>query len=86
MPKELVHDSIDLFSAEFPTQECVAEVRWSREAEHVQLATVLVEKADHSPVAREVEGGWYLNLNRRTLNDLIKHLRRARDQAFGRDE
>lgn len=30
--------------------------------------------------------GWYVNLNRHQVNELIRILRRARDQAFGRDE
>lgn len=30
--------------------------------------------------------GWYVGLDRRGINDLIRVLRRARDQAFGRDE
>lgn len=30
--------------------------------------------------------GWYVNLDRHQINDLIRILRRARDQAFGRDE
>ena len=85
MPKELIHDEHQ-YSGDHPNQECVTEVRWSREGEHVQIATTLIEMADHSPVERKVQGGWYVTLNRRTINDLIRHLRRARDQAFGRDE
>lgn len=30
--------------------------------------------------------GWHVDLNRQQINDLIRVLRRARDQAFGRDE
>lgn len=30
--------------------------------------------------------GFYVQLDRRGINQLIRHLRRARDQAFGRDE
>lgn len=86
MPKELVHDDLSDYDSEFPTQEGVVQVSWGREASHVQIATTLVEQADHSPVTREVEGGWYVNLNRAGINDLIRYLRRARDQAFGRDE
>lgn len=32
------------------------------------------------------QSGWYIDLNRRGINELIRVLRRARDQAFGRDE
>lgn len=31
-------------------------------------------------------GGWHVDLDRAGINDLIRVLRRARDQAFGRDE
>ena len=33
-----------------------------------------------------ISGGLYLQLNREAINRLIRQLRRARDQAFGRDE
>jgi hypothetical protein len=85
MPKELVHDD-GQFSADEPTLECVVGVHWAREAEYVQIATTLVHMADHMPVERSVSGGWYVNLSRGGINDLIRNLRRARDQAFGRDE
>jgi hypothetical protein len=56
-----------------------------------------IHRADHSPVdppntpprslgELRVTDGFYVNLDRRGLNDLIRHLRRARDHAFGRDE
>ncbi len=85
MPKEIVADPLQ-FSAEHPDESCVVEVSWGREVEHVQIATTLVHSADHTKVTRDVEGGWYANLDRKSINDLIRHLRRARDQAFGRDE
>jgi hypothetical protein len=33
-----------------------------------------------------VADGFFVQLDRRGINDLIRHLRRARDAAFGRDE
>lgn len=33
-----------------------------------------------------VADGFYVQLDRRGINDLIRHLRRSRDAAFGRDE
>lgn len=51
------------------------EVGWHREAEFVQVAT-----HDGTP-----EHGLYADLDRAALNRLIVALRRARDQAFGRD-
>jgi hypothetical protein len=35
---------------------------------------------------RWLMSGLYTTLDRTSINDLIRHLRRARDQAFGRDE
>lgn len=59
-----------------------AEVRWARQEAggHVQLATI----AD-GPPTNEMPG-WFVSLDRKGCNDLIRHVRRARDQAFGRDE
>jgi hypothetical protein len=80
MPKEVILDH------EFDSDSCRGlrtEIRWSRDAEHVQLATV----ADGPPPAGGLGAeGWFVSLDRRKINDLIRHLRRARDQAFGRDE
>lgn len=33
-----------------------------------------------------IAGGMYMQLDRRGCNELIRKIRRARDQAFGRDE
>lgn len=81
MPKEHVIDSAAF--NEDDTRGLRAEVCWSREAEYVQIATV----ADEVPQASGLGGeGWHVSLDRRSINLLIRHLRRARDQAFGRDE
>jgi hypothetical protein len=81
MPKEMVIDQSGF--NEDDRRGLRAEVRWSREAEYVQLATV----ADEAPVAQGLGGeGWHVSLDRRGINELIRYLRRARDQAFGRDE
>lgn len=66
------------------------KVGWSREAGHVQIATVnpegeTVSDFDGTDEMR-VEAGWAVDLDRSGVNDLIRVLRRARDQAFGRDE
>lgn len=37
-------------------------------------------------VAEAMHNGFYVELDRGGINDLIRILRRARDQAFGRDE
>lgn len=59
------------------------KVGWNRETGDVQIATVN-ESEDVDPFS--VEAGLHVNLDRRGCNELIRHLRHARDQAFGRDE
>jgi len=84
MPKEVVYNS-QQFSPD-PSITSLTEVRWSREGSHVQLATVVVDTCSHDPIEMKVSGGWYIDLDRKSINDLIRYLRRARDQAFGKDE
>lgn len=90
MPKEYVEDA-------WKFDECVdgngdpvdspplfrVKVGWNRETGVVQIATV-TENEDVDPFS--VEAGLHVNLDRRGINTLIRHLRHARDQAFGRDE
>lgn len=85
MPKELIHSDPALWNDDDENRGYL-ELRWSRETDSVQVASVVLRKSDHSPVTREVQGGWYIDLNRRSINQLIRNLRRARDQAFGKDE
>lgn len=56
------------------------KVGWSKEGMHVGLAIVDTEK--------DVDGfdAQHINLDRQGLNRLIRFLRRARDDAFGKDE
>lgn len=92
MPKEYVHGEV--LAGPEPSdsiQSPVIDIGWSREAGHVQIASRVREcevffDEDHPNAPIPVEYGYYVNLNRTGINDLIRHLRRARDQAFGRDE
>lgn len=94
MPKEkIVGDSFSpaFGTPEEPTGRSVAVVGWDRETGHVQLVTKCESMIGGRFVPEEDEGvhytdGFYVTLDRRGINDLIRHLRRARDQAFGRDE
>lgn len=67
------------------------KVGWERE-QHVQLGVcgpIEIEFRQPLPEGVSVAGpydGLWLTLDRRGINDLIRHLRRARDAAFGRDE
>ena len=94
MPKEIVTaaywlpDEKDPDAEGAPEEQPVAEVRWGRDEDHVSLVTrkrgyeVPPPEADPIPF----QYGMHCDLNRRGINELIRHLRRARDQAFGRDE
>lgn len=87
MPKEIVHNST-------PDYPSYARVGWSRESGHVQLATanpdgkLSLKNVDgkYEPVDTIEDHGWFVSLDRHGINDLIRVLRRARDQAFGKDE
>lgn len=69
------------------------EVGWQRER-GVQVATTKLqpgaerdrEYIDGGEPGRQAWDGQYVDLNRTQINELIRSLRHARDQAFGRDE
>lgn len=96
MPKESVYGSPLAFDENDP-RKAIVEVRWNRD-QYVQVVSKCVDAqtgADGVRVmsdatgtdVREISlGGFYVDLDRQAINDLIRHLRRARDQAFGRDE
>lgn len=76
------------------------EIAWGRDQAHVQLATVMkppetpnspdglgVLLEGWSPDERIRARGLYATLDQRhAINEIIRVLKRARDQAFGRDE
>jgi hypothetical protein len=63
-------------------EEGLVSVSWGDEQEHVQVST-LTRVPETFETKQE---GPYIDLDRRGINDLIRHLRRARDRAYGRDE
>ena len=79
MPKESVYDSSPQLTSDQPRTFQV-DVLWGRE-NGIQVATVDPDAMLGSP-----ESGLFVDLDRGGVNELIRHLRRARDQAFGRDE
>jgi hypothetical protein len=101
MPKELIFGS-DLPYTEVSSAHSVIGVHWGNEMDdYLQVSTQLVNDdgkyADGYGAVHVAEGaeaerrhlwgqGFYVNLDRKGVNALIRHLRRARDQAFGRDE
>jgi hypothetical protein len=62
------------------TLQRMVHVGWSRGG-WVELATVQREAAEHT-----LDAGMFVTMSRSEINDLIRLLRRARDQAFGKDE
>ena len=102
MPKETIYaDQLPFGTPGQPgPARSVIEVLWGRETEHVQVATKCIdaetgEVFDGSGLLPSPNdpseppsfyGGFYVDLDRKGINNLIRKLRRARDQAFGRDE
>jgi hypothetical protein len=90
MPKEKIYGDKP-FGEEHPEQS-VVEVRWDQESGYFQIATkeamaeVFMAGDELPENTIPAQYGWYVTLDRRGINDLIKTLRRARDQAYGRDE
>lgn len=68
---------------ELVTPNAFVELGWSKDAEHVQLATR--EGGDIDEAEDNPRHGWYVQLDRAGINRLIRALRDARDQAFGKD-
>lgn len=101
MPRENVYDA-DGMAPYGPQSSAqgVIEVSWSREAGHVQVATRLfnddgksfgidgeIPTPPEELARREVwASGFYVSLDRNGINDLIRKLRKARNQAYGPDE
>lgn len=91
MPKEVVYGETLAFDgpSDEPSQneQPVVEVRWSREAGDMQIVTKIQGYEFAGPDEElTYHYGMFVNLDRRGINDLIRYLRRARDQAFGKDE
>jgi len=68
----------------------LVDVRWNRDGEYVQIVTKETDAHGGRLVGDAPEthytDGLYVDLDRNAINRLIRNLRRARDQAFGRDE
>lgn len=85
MPKEVVYNS-EIFREHDPSKASMVELHWGRDSDYVQIATTVREGSTHEPVTEEVQAGWFINLDRKGINKLIRDLRKARDQSFGVDE
>lgn len=77
MPKEIIHERGS-------TRAVV--VGWQKDTD-VQVGTVDEATGGHDATCSGGRSnGFFATLDRQGCNDLIRNLRRARDQAFGRDE
>lgn len=88
MPKEVIVQHwpriFDDEGREVPQEtQALVQISWSREAEYVQIAT-----GQRHPVTHESDSSeWlFVDMDRSMINEAIRVLRRARDQALGRDE
>ncbi len=77
MPREFIHD-LDTYDGE--KSPFVLSIAWQRDQD-VVVGTENIHKA-----IGDDGRGWFLSLNRKQINEAIKVLRRARDQAYGKDE
>lgn len=79
MPKQFIHSA---FGESIPGLGL--RIGWSKEHGHVQVASVAEDglKLEETPEGN----GWFVTMDRAGINAAIKALRKARDDAFGRDE
>jgi hypothetical protein len=93
MPREIVRSCFfDALNINDDVQSFV-QVGWSREG-FVQIATVAPKGAiapwddeqQRHVIADVHDPGWWIDLDRHGINNLIRLLRKARDAAFGKDE
>ncbi len=84
MPKEIVLGDTRFSPSDDEEEvEALVQVRWDPyPVGTVQIATFSRAKVTHDMIW----DGYHTDLDREGINRLIKNLRRARDQAFGRDE
>jgi hypothetical protein len=87
MPKEYITTAQERRNCdEVGLRNRAVRIGWDRIG-YVQLATVLQAGTDGAPghEVAEVDEGQFVDLDRESINRLIRTLRKARDQAFGAD-
>lgn len=77
MPKEVIHGDAN------QSAPLAVQVGWWKDYGVVQVASVDLSAPEGSD---DPAHGLHCDLTRAAINDLIRVLRRARDQAFGKDE
>lgn len=85
MPKEYIYSSTFIpESSDCPAQPNVVKITWSREDAGGGVQMTVFKK--DGTYESEHEKPMYMDLERHDINQLIRVLRRARDQAYGRNE
>lgn len=66
----------------------LVEVRWNRWPDSYVSVVTRLSNCEVPPPGEDILAsyGFHVQLNRDGINEVIRKLRRARDQAFGRDE
>lgn len=91
MPKEIIESSYyDQLLVDVNTGKSVRaeptymHVGWTKDHKHVEVAVINRDiKVEFPGDTRE---GWFMQMDREGCNRAIKALRKARDDAFGRDQ
>lgn len=87
MPKEyIITDTENRRAEEHGGRREAIRIGWDRIG-YVQLATVLKSETEGStgPIEGDVDQGQFVDLDRKASNQLIRAIRKARDEAFGKD-
>lgn len=90
MPKTIINSAYygqevtDIHGDKHPAESTRLHVGWTKDQNHLEIAVLnqLVESAHPGDSAP----GWFMQLDRAGCNRAIRALRKARDEAFGRDE
>ncbi len=93
MPKEVTYGQ-QVYSETSEDKPRVPQVNvlWGRDGGYVQIVTKATDAeggryaGDYDECQSDVSDGFHVDLERGEINKLIRDLRRARDQAFGKDE
>jgi hypothetical protein len=92
MPKEKINGvesgPFEVADGEDDPGHPLVEVRWNRWPDSYVSVVTRLSNCELSPPGQDILAsyGFYVELDRDGINDVIRKLRRARDQAFGRDE
>lgn len=66
--------------------DSAVKVGWTKDLDHVEIAVVHHRDVADGAGSEHDDGTWHAQFDRAGINRLIRTLRRARDDAFGRDE